>query len=90
MTLPHILSQATDSDVTALNIRLTKATAVNSQFTDVDSYESQIYLWEKDGKGYATISLHHFCFISLRAKIDCREAKSFGYCVCVRYVRLRQ
>ena len=39
-------------------------------------------LHNEDGYGYATFSLTHFCFVTLRATTSIDLARRRGYCMC--------
>lgn len=78
VTLPHIVSKVTKT----CDIQVIKADfRAKGQYSFCD-IECSINMHRKYNKSYATFSLTHFCFISLRAKIDRQEALTCGYCIC--------
>ena len=93
VTLPHMIDQANERDVEALGIRVVKAdhslqcaSSAKYVFTDVDANIT----FERKGqdeniKEFATFSLIHFCFISLRSKTNSEVATRKGYCICPFY-----
>lgn len=93
VTLPHIIDKATEGDVEAMGIGVVKAnhtaeaylgTQKQFSFEDTDSkvvFEQIRQFEDENSKEYATFSLTHFCFISLRInesmKLEVRKRKSF-------------
>ena len=85
ITLPIIISQATDSDLTKYNIKVVKANydSTSSQFIFEEDNTCSIHLFSENDRSYATISLSHFCFISLLADSTLRDkAMDFDCCIC--------
>ena len=90
VTLPHIIHQATENDVEALEIRVVKADHTRDVktfvFTDIDPKETNInFSQDEDIKEYATFFLSHFCFISLRSATTSEAARKKGFCISPMY-----
>ena len=85
VTIPHIVEDATDSDVEAFGIQVIKADH-NTETSECifDSIgECDLCFHPLGGHKCATFSLPHFCFISLQATHGLKElARRKAYCVC--------
>ena len=84
VTLPHVM---TNESVGTLGIQVIKADHAGLIFGDTCSFDhifgdSSHLAHIKDGKGYITFSLQHFCFVALRTASTCGEAERAGYCLC--------
>ena len=87
VTLPHIMKDVTNENVEELGIQVVKADDTSLVFGDTCVFDSVVgdgnpLVYNKDGKGYVTFSLRHFCFVSLRATSRYEEAERTGYCIC--------
>ncbi len=82
VTLPHILTEATEGDIECLNIRVVKADHATFRgsglekcvLEDIDPCESHASF---DDQNSITFSVSHFCFLSVRAK----NAKKKNCCI---------
>ena len=83
ITLPLILTKPNDSDVKALGIQVVKAEHAtnNCTFKELDESCTNLKLHSQNGFGYATFSISHFCFISVRANNNNEVIKRSGYCI---------
>ena len=83
VTLPHILVEATESDIKSRNIQVVKADHAifrgsdleKCVFKDIDQCESHASF---DDQNNITFSVSHFCFLSVRAK----NSKKKKCCIC--------
>ena len=89
ITLPHIIIDETVSDMDKLCVKLMKANHITLDhdgqyiFSDITAADDNVFFHICDGKGYATISLTHFCFLTLRLDAEKRSyAYKVGCCVC--------
>lgn len=94
VTMPHMLDQANDYDIKPLGIKVIKAAhdhtpttdeARDFIFKDLNQEECCISLTSRGDKSFASFSLLHFCFITLRATTSREVAKRRGYCICPLY-----
>ena len=87
VTIPHIINNATDSDVENLGIQVIKADhsslLVNEECIFDAVVESDLcFHTGENGNGLLSFSLPHFCFIMVRATSTSEAAERTGYCVC--------
>ena len=87
ITLPIIISQATDSDLTKYNIRVVKAkyNSTSNRYRFEEDNTCSIHLFSENDRSYATISLSHFCFKALLADTELRDstrAIERNCCIC--------
>ena len=97
ITLPHIIDCAQESDVETLGIQVVKAdhilgaypeTHLPFSFVDTDSKIVFEQIGQNENfQNYATFSLTHFCFLSLRVnkKMKSEVAKRKAFCVSPLY-----
>ena len=87
ITLPIIISQATDSDLTKYNIKVVKAkyNSTSNRYRFEEDNTCSIHLFSENDRSYATISLLHFCFKALLADTELRDrtrAMERNCCIC--------
>ncbi len=87
VTLPHLLTEATKSDIESFNIRVVKADHESLLFFDFDVKKclfEDINLCESrisfDNRNSITFSVSHFCFLSVLGDLK-MNAQKIGYCV---------
>ena len=78
VTLPHMIRKATKT----LDIQVIRADYKARSHYSFCDIKCSINMHNKGTKSYATFSLRHFSFVSLRATIDRQEALTHGYCIC--------
>ena len=83
ITIPLIITEPNDSDVEALGIQAVKAKHATNDcmFEELDESCTNLKLHSQNGFGYATFSISHFCFISVRGNNSSDVIKQSGYCI---------
>ncbi len=91
ITIPIIITEAKDGDVKALGIQVVKTDHALDDgtliFEELDESCTNLKLHSRNGFGYATFSISHFCFISVRANNSSEVVKRSGYCICPLHPR---
>ena len=87
ITLPHILSHATEKDVDDLGIEVIKADHTNLFITRECVFnniigESNLFFHTFDSYEVATFTLSHFSFVTLHATTTREVAERKRYCIC--------
>ena len=87
VTLPHIMKDVTSENVEELGIQVVKADHTSLVFDDSCVFDSVVgdsnpLVHNKDGKGYVTFSLRHFCFVCVRTDHKFEDVVCGGYCIC--------
>ena len=97
VTLPHSIDGAKESDIKALGIRVVKADHIyetplgeDPHFLFLDTRFKVVFkqiIQDKNVQEYATFSLEHFCFVSLRNSENMKSvvAKRNSLCICPLY-----
>ena len=87
ITLPHIISHATEKDLEILGIEVIKAdhrslfVACECIFNNIIG-ESNLSFHTSDNYEYLSFTLSHFCFVTLRGTTKREIAERMGYCIC--------
>ena len=87
VTLPHIMKDVTNENVEKFGIQVVKADHTGLVFGDTCVFDSVVgdsnpLVHNKEGKGYVTFSLHHFCFVCIRTDHKFEDVECGGYCIC--------
>ena len=94
VTLPHIMKDVTNETVKELGIQVVKADHASLVFGNTCIFNNVIgdsnpLVHNKDGKGYVTFSLQHFCFVCVRTVHKFEDVECGGYCICPLLPTLR-